>query len=280
MKKPEFKKPEFKLNINYEFSKREKVMIYILGMAALIVAAIFLVFMPSLNRYQELSSKRDETEFKQQEMQMAIAGLDTKRKSKVTATAELASKKEGYDRKMNNEQLDNLITTLMVDEGFRAQDLSITSNEIAAVPTFGSDATEKTETQSDTTTQTKEMADLAKAQGNVESTDNSTTTTADKPITGIYIGTVTMTAVGNLGQFENLLDTVNGRSDIQVVAFDVSPAELRQSAQSALSSVGISASSVVSENIKSGYIGATVTYNVYMIDKSTTVTDQQTQTTQ
>ena len=39
MKKPEFKKPNIKLNINYEFTKREKGLLYLLGMALLIMAA-------------------------------------------------------------------------------------------------------------------------------------------------------------------------------------------------------------------------------------------------
>ena len=75
MKKPEFKKPNIKLNINYEFTKREKGLLYILGMALLIMAALYLVFFPGINKYQTLSEKRSEAEFKQQEMEMAIASL-------------------------------------------------------------------------------------------------------------------------------------------------------------------------------------------------------------
>ena len=73
MKKPEFKKPNIKMNINYEFTKREKGLLYILGMALLIMAALYLVFFPGINKYQALSEERSEAEFKQQEMEMAIA---------------------------------------------------------------------------------------------------------------------------------------------------------------------------------------------------------------
>ena len=64
MKKPEFKKPNIKLNINYEFTRREKGLLYVLGMALLIMAALYLVFFPGINKYQTLSEERSEAEFK------------------------------------------------------------------------------------------------------------------------------------------------------------------------------------------------------------------------
>lgn len=278
MKKPEFKKPNIKLNINYEFSKREKVMIYILGMALLVVATLFLVIMPGLNKYQEVSAKRDEAMFKQEEMEMAIAGLDANRKNKTNAETDLTAKKDSYASKMNNEELDNLITNLMVDQGFRPEDLAISKNEIAAVPTFGKNEDGSTPTPSPTPStegNTTENKDIS-GDGTTTTTDNSTTTTGASTITGIYIGSVSMTAVGNLGLFENLLDNVSGRSDIQITNFEVSPAVLRQGAQSALNSLGVSTdTSKQIPNIATGSIGAGVTFNVYMIDKSVPAAEQQ-----
>lgn len=262
MKKPEFKKPNIKLNINYEFTKREKVLLYILGMALLVMAALFLVFFPGMNKYQALSDERSEAEFKQQEMEMAIASLPANRTIKDAAAADLSAKKEGYEKRMTNDELDNLITNLVVDEGFKAQDLAITANEIATVATFGSDGSETTQS-SDTTTEAQEMKDLAEMQGKTTTDENSSTTTTEPTISGIYIGTVTMTIQGNIGQFENLLDTVNGRSDIQITAFDVSPGS---------SGSGSSSSSNTVANLRAGTNTVSVTFNVYMVDKGTAAT--------
>lgn len=262
MKKPEFKKPNIKLNINYEFTKREKVLLYILGMALLVMAALFLVFFPGMNKYQALSDERSEAEFKQQEMEMAIASLPANRTIKDAAAADLSAKKEGYEKRMTNDELDNLITNLVVDEGFKAQDLAITANEIATVATFGSDGSETTQS-SDTTTEAQEMKDLAEMQGNTTTDENSTTTTTEPTISGIYIGTVTMTIQGNIAQFENLLDTVNGRSDMQITAFDVSPGS---------SGSGSSSSSNTVANLRAGTNTVSVTFNVYMVDKGTAAT--------
>lgn len=262
MKKPEFKKPNIKLNINYEFTKREKVLLYILGMALLVMAALFLVFFPGMNKYQALSDERSEAEFKQQEMEMAIASLPANRAIKDAAAADLSAKKEGYEKRMTNDELDNLITNLVVDEGFKAQDLAITANEIATVATFGSDGSETTQS-SDTTTEAQEMKDLAEMQGKTTTDENSATTTTEPTISGIYIGTVTMTIQGNIGQFENLLDTVNGRSDMQITAFDVSPGS---------SGSGSSSSSNTVANLRAGTNTVSVTFNVYMVDKGTAAT--------
>lgn len=258
MKKPEFKKPNIKLNINYEFTKREKGLLYILGMALLIMAALYLVFFPGVSKYQALSEERSEAEFKQQEMEMAIASLSANKTIKDAAAADLSAKKEGYAKRMTNDELDNLITNLVVDEGFKAQDLTIMNNKIATVDTFRNDDAERTES-SDTTTEAQEMKDLAELQGNTTTDENSTTTTAEPTIKGIYIGTVTMTIQGNIGQFENLLDTVNGRSDIQITAFDVSPG----------SSESSSGSSNTVANLRAGTNTVSVTFNVYMVDKGT-----------
>ena len=67
-----------------------------------------------------------------------------------------------------------------------------------------------------------------------------------------------MTIQGNIGQFENLLDTVNGRSDIQITAFDVSPGT---------SSASSSGSSNTVANLRAGTNTVRVTFNVYMVDK-------------
>ena len=257
MKKPEFKKPNIKLNINYEFTKREKGLLYILGMALLIVAALYLVFFPGINKYQALSEERSEAEFKQQEMEMAIASLPANKTIKDAAAADLSAKKEGYEKRMTNDELDNLITNLVVGEGFKAQDLVIGANFIAAVPVFDSDGSENTETP-DTTTEAQEMKDLTEIQGNTTTDENSTTTTAESTISGIYVGTVIMTIQGNIGQFENLLDAVNGRSDIQITAFDVSPDT---------SSASSSGSSNTVANLRAGTNTVSVTFNVYMVDK-------------
>lgn len=260
MKKPEFKKPNIKLNINYEFTKREKGLLYLLGMALLIMAALYLVFFPGINKYQTLSEKRSEAEFKQQEMEMAIASLPANRKIKEAAAADLSAKKEGYEKRMTNDELDNLITNLVVDEGFKAQDLAITANKIDTIDTFKNEDTGTTES-SDTTTEAQAMKDLAEMEGNTTADENSTTTTTEPTIKGIYIGTVTMTIQGNIGQFENLLDTVNSRSDMQITAFDVSPLA------SSLSSSSSSGSANTVANLRSGTNTVSVTFNVYMVDK-------------
>ena len=245
MKKPEFKKPNIKLNINYEFTKREKGLLYLLGMALLIMAALYLVFFPGINKYQTLSEKRS---------------LPAKRKIKEAAAADLSAKKEGYEKRMTNDELDNLITNLVVDEGFKAQDLAITANKIDTIDTFKNEDTGTTESP-DTTTEAQEMKDLAEMEGNTTADENSTTTTTEPTIKGIYIGTVTMTIQGNIGQFENLLDTVNGRSDMQITAFDVSPGTSGSSSSSGSGSADTIA------NLRSGANTVSVTFNVYMVDK-------------
>ena len=67
-----------------------------------------------------------------------------------------------------------------------------------------------------------------------------------------------MTIQGNIGQFENLLDTVNARSDIQITAFDVSPGTSSASSSGSKNKVA---------NLRAGTNTVSVTFNVYMVDK-------------
>lgn len=248
------KKPTFKLNINYEFSKREKVLVYILGMALLIMAALFLVFFPCYRSYEKLNAERTDAVFKQQEMELAINSLPANRKNKENATADLNAKKETFAKRMNNEELDTMLTTLVVDQGFKAQNLAVTFNEIAKVPTFNADGKSGEQTGEQTTT---ESPDLATTEGTTTTTDSSATTTTDKEITGIYIGTVTMGIKGTIGQFEALVDTVNSRPDIQITGFEVSAANEKTDTTTKTSI----------DSLQTGNDAVTITFNVYMVDK-------------
>ncbi|MEG0377274.1 MAG: hypothetical protein RR614_02240, partial [Eubacterium sp.] len=256
------KKPEFKLKIHYEFTKREKVLLYVLSLALLVMAALFLVFFPGLRKYEALSTKRNDAIFKQQQMQLAINSLQANRQVKVNTEAEIAAKKESYSQKMNNDELDNMLTNLVVDQGFKAQDLTINSNKISAVPVFNANREEADQTtQGDGTT--TEAQDLANEEGTTTTTDNSATTTPTEKVEGVYIGNVTMTIQGTINAFENLADTINSRQDMQITLFEIVP-KGDKNAKASASTIA---------NVESGVNIVNVTFNVYMVDKPVAVTE-------
>ncbi|MEG1432250.1 hypothetical protein [Eubacterium sp.] len=204
-------------SLNYEFTKREKTLLYILGMFLMVMGIFFLVLMPGLNRYQDLSAQKDERRQTKEKMTLSISTLAANQTALDNTRVALSTKKESFAQQMNNAQLDSFVTSFVVNNGLTPQSLSIDSLSASPLATYSPGSTGENTTTS---------GDIESGSTTTSTTGDSTTTSvAQTSATGVVIGTVTVSFKGGADGLMSLLSNANARTDIQVMASDYTVAQ-------------------------------------------------------
>ena len=134
-----------------KLSKREKVMLYVLAVFAIITALLFLLIMPGMQMKDELETQADEMEFNLAEMQAAISTDPIVKQQLDDNIKQIEELKKNFIPKSTSDDLDRYITGLLMDNGIMPQSLSIL--EVEKVEADKTDSTDETaQTQIDTVT--------------------------------------------------------------------------------------------------------------------------------
>lgn len=233
-----------------KFTKREKVLIYGLLVIGLVMGGIYLLVIPSYEKYQSLDTQLSETEFKEVEMRMAIEGVPSTITQKEAATAKLGELKAGFQAHLPNEGLDLLLGQLCLYYSLSPESLSISQNAWQEVPPF---------VEAPLVYSVTPGAEDEKTQESTEKVTGGST----------WLGAVTMEVVGTEHSFENLLDAVKGRKDMSIVEFSIAPnAEIKDSeTKTGNETTTVTHSGLVPKLEGNSEIRGTITFNVYMVDK-------------
>lgn len=207
-------------SLNYEFTKREKTLLYILGMFLMVMAIFFLVLMPGLNRYQDLSAQKDERQQTKEKMALSISTLAANQTALDNTRVALSTKKESFAQQMNNAQLDSFVTSFVVNNGLTPQSLSIDSLSASPLTPYSPGGTGESNTNSSSS------GDISSSSTTTSTTgDSSTTSVATSSASGVVIGTVTVGFKGGADGLMSLMSNANARTDIQVMASDYTVAQ-------------------------------------------------------
>lgn len=271
-----------------KMTKREKLLIYILGCFLIGFFGIYFVVWPSIQSYQVVNDQVAEAQFTKESMAMAIEAIPSTRQEKASAKANLTNIKAVFPQKLPNEGLDMLLTQLCLDYSLAPKVLSIASNDIADVLAFvpytsdeqATAEVETEETTSNTSTATDETltsTSTDKVNDTTSTTSTETTETTETMDTtestdtvvnteGVQtlIGVVNMELTGTQANFYRLLDTVAARPDMIITAFEIRPETTTTSGTSSSSSSSSSANSGVAK-LDSGKVAINVTFEVYMM---------------
>lgn len=256
-----------------KLTKREKLLIYILGCFLIGFFGIYFVILPSYNSFQVVNDQAAEAQFTQESMVMAIDAVPSTMKARDEATVSLASMKAVFPQKMANEGLDMLLTQLCLDYSLSPKALSVASNDMASVLTFvpytsddqasaevGTEntTTEETATNTDGTTD----ANSTETIDTVVTTDTTETDTSDNS-EGVetLIGVVNMELAGTQANFYRLLDAVAARPDMIITAFEITP-EAKTTGNATTTSTAASI-----PKLDGGQVVISVTFEVYMVEK-------------
>lgn len=121
--------------MSYRFSRREKILLYILAVLILSVGAAGLLLRPALDRRLSLTVMRDSEALRKQDMEELFARkefLESREKEMEERVMTLASSLYGD---MNTEELGGLVVSMLDDEGLTACNM-----EISRVPYGESDS--------------------------------------------------------------------------------------------------------------------------------------------
>lgn len=268
-----------------KMTRREKLLIYILGCFLIGFFGVYFVILPSYSSFQVVNDQAAEAAFTKDSMAMAIDAIPSTMEARDQAKVTLSTMKAVFPKQLPNEGLDMLLTQLCLDYSLSPKVLSIASNDIGSVITFipyksdqqasaevgtentTTDTTTTTE-QTTTTTNNNTSTDTTSIEttDTEETTDTTTTdTTAGTEVATALIGLVNMEITGTQANFYRLLDAVATRPDIIITAFEMSP-ETATTGSTSSSSTSSSASGAVTK-LDGGKVVINVTFEVYMMEK-------------
>lgn len=261
-----------------KLTKREKLLIYILGCFLIAFFGIYFVIIPSYQSFQVVNDQAAEAKFTEESMAMAIDGIPSTMQARDEATTNLAILKSPFPQKLTNEGLDKLLTQLCLDYSLSPKVLAIESNEMAGVTTFTEYTSDGQSTTSmgteNNTTNTVSKEDVTAAAKEAVNTINSGTTETTTPTTTestdgqtatsgaeTWTGVVNMELTGTQTNFYRLLDAVAARPDMVISSFTIAP----EATTTTGSTTSTTSTSV--PKLDSGNISITVTFTVYMMEK-------------
>jgi hypothetical protein len=242
-----------------KLTKREKLLIYILGCALIGFFGLYFVLLPSFRSYQVVNDQAAEAQFTQESMTMAIDSIPSTMQARDEATANLASLKTPFPQKLTNEGLDKLLTQLSLDYSLSPKVLSIQNNGMAGVETFTPYTSDEQPSAPDSTTTdttTTEETTSTETTDTTASTEMTETTGSAETWTGV----VNMELTGTQPNFYRLLDAVAARPDMIISSFEIAPA-------AATASGSTTTGSASAAKLDGGNITINVTFMVYMMEK-------------
>lgn len=139
--------------MKYTLTKREKLLLYVLLCIILVVGGWYLLLEPSLKENQNSSSKLmdKETELvgvKSKYQQYSDAPLLAEKQKK-----EYEKQTEGIYSMLSNEDIDKILTELVLKNGLIPQNLTMEDVSSGEITAYSADSTSEDESSSDTSTE-------------------------------------------------------------------------------------------------------------------------------
>ena len=210
-------------------TKREKVLLYLLGIIIILSVGVCLMLKPAAAKHDEVNETLIEKQQEQQEMVLAISTLEaTKDKIKETK-ANINDIRPKFNAILVNEDIDSLITGLIVDCGLKPVSLSISSEN---------QTEDGTQTATDDSSGNTSDANCNSSDSSADSSSNTDSETASSASTetevdGTSLGYdsivktefVKVRVRGTLSQIVTLVGTANASKGISIISYSISKNE-------------------------------------------------------
>lgn len=261
-----------------KLTRREKLLIYILGCFLIATAGIYLLLLPGYARYSEVKDQYDEAKYTQTTMAAAIETIPDLEMTKGEGLLTIVQKQEAFSDRLTNEGLDKVLTPLCLSYQLSPRRLSILSNGYAKIQVFkpgvSSDEEISDEEMVGLIDELDSLKDIDSTQEEVDQVDSPSEETApvegDASEAGISIltGVVELELKGTQANFYRLLDAVASRPDLVIESFEITPVSTKNSEtiNSGTTTTDISYSNWV-ETLEGGESEIKVTFNLYMVEK-------------
>lgn len=210
-------------------TKREKVLLYLLGIIIILSVGVCLMLKPAAAKHNEVNETLIEKQQEQQEMVLAISTLEaTKDKIKETK-ANINDIRPKFNAILVNEDIDSLVTGLIVDCGLKPVSLSISSENQteddtqAATDDASGNTSDANSNSSDSSTDSSSNTDSETASSASTETEVDGTSLGYDSI--VKTEFVKVRVRGTLSQIVTLVGTANASKGISIISYSISKNE-------------------------------------------------------
>lgn len=210
-------------------TKREKVLLYLLGIIIILSVGVCLMLKPAAAKHDEVNETLLEKQQEQQEMVLAISTLEaTKDKIKETK-ANINDIRPKFNAILVNEDIDSLVTGLIVDCGLKPVSLSISSENQteddtqAATDDASGNTSDANSNSSDSSTDSSSNTDSETASSASTETEVDGTSLGYDSI--VKTEFVKVRVRGTLSQIVTLVGTANASKGISIISYSISKNE-------------------------------------------------------
>ena len=209
-------------------TKREKVLLYLLGIIIILSVGVCLMLKPAAAKHDEVNETLLEKQQEQQEMVLAISTLEaTKDKIKETK-ANINDIRPKFNAILVNEDIDSLITGLVVDCGLKPVSLSISSENQtedgaqAATDDASGNTSDANNNSSDSSADSSNSDSEAASSASTETEVDGTSLGYDSIVKTEF---VKVRVRGTLSQIVTLVGTANASKGISIISYSISKNE-------------------------------------------------------
>ena len=217
--------------MNIVVTERDKKLLRLVACLAIIVIFGMYLIRPAMENHETLQNEYDAAEQKQQEYQTQIAALATIDDIIAQNEAALNTASEKYYKgDLETRQMDDIITGIALENGLFPQSLTLTEAVPGAIRAYlavQEQADGSASPADEAADQTGEAADAPQTDDSAAPAEGADQTgeAADTPQTGggVYIGTATLSAQGDVSQWLHFLDEVERScKGLRVTNFSIS----------------------------------------------------------
>lgn len=193
-----------------KLSKREKTMLYILGLILIIGGGIYFLVPPMLDNYTLSQEEAAQAEEQRMLTEMQVAQLPALEEQIAQNRREAAMYSARLSPAVRNEDLDKMITGMLLEHGLTPSSLAMTDTTQQPVPAFGADAEEGAATAeaapAETTTDTSQTGDAAAE-------------TQAAPVEAtVYTNDITVVVRGSVDNVVSFVDYISTQDGIYVTS--------------------------------------------------------------
>lgn len=124
------------MNKFYDLSPREKTLLYILLIVAIVSVSIYLLLVPTGDKHAVLKTTLADEQYKEQEMRMIIESRPAIEKSIANTNKQIQAYENKLYPLMTNEEIDKVVTTMFLKNNLKPLDLRLVDTSAQDIPAF------------------------------------------------------------------------------------------------------------------------------------------------
>lgn len=202
--------------MNYQLTQREKILIFVLSIFAVLVGGLMLLIQPALDHKLELQQELDEQLTLQMEMQSNIAQLPQLQKDQQTAKETTRQTGKAFYEPMSTNMVAYLISGFLDSYNLSATAMSVSDIRVKDLANGQFSLPQENGYTWGNQIKAAQAGETGSGSG-TSSGDSTTATTAQ-----VLYSSITLTCVGERNNFEQFISNIADRLPVQFIQVDVS----------------------------------------------------------